>query len=69
MSAAPVAKSNNQNDILELPDYVDSNNKTENEDYSKQYDGECSEIKKYDAVESSQVKSMLIALYVTVLSP
>ena len=49
MSAAPAAKSNNQNDVLELPDYVDSNNKTENEHYSKQYDGKCSEIKKYDA--------------------
>ena len=67
--SASAAKSNNQNYVLELPDYVDSNNKTENEDYSKQYDGECSEIKKYDAVEPSQVKTMLIALYVTVLSP
>ena len=57
MSAAPSAKSNNQHDVLELPDYVDSNNKTENEDYSKQYDGECSEIKKYDAVEPSQVNA------------
>ena len=67
--SASAAKSNNQNDVLELPDYVDSNNKTGNDDYLKQYDGERSEIKKYDAVEPSQVKTMLIALYVTVLSP